>query len=189
MKQYKKIFQESISENNVVANPKLAKTLIDVSNLDYVFGDTLDWYSAIKSPYPGYRLPTIQELYSIRLTRGYGIGNQFYWSSSVPELLSQKAWAINPLHLDEGGANIILENKKAEGYTIFVKDENPSYQNKIDSLLIGHFVKNYNKSPKEADIISNLIKRIIDEIEIRGTPISQIEADKIFMYVNKILFE
>lgn len=147
-----------------------------------ILGSRSDW-----------RLPNINELRSIidytKSTRPTVDiiafpNNRFenYWSSSTYAQNTNFAWYVN---FSNGSVDGSL---KANNYYVrCVKEINASYENKIESLLAQHLKKNYNKTPKEITIISRMIERILDEVESRGTPISQMEADKIVMWVSKLL--
>lgn len=183
MKQYKSLFVESGGSLNVGSVAE-AKKIVDISDLVWSedLSATMNWDEAMSSCPPGWRLPTIQELYTASVQKAQSFQHSNYWSSSTYAQNTNFAWYVN---FSNGSVDGSL---KANNYYVrCVKEINASYENKIESLLAQHLKKNYNKTPKEITIISRMIERILDEVESRGTPISQMEADKIVMWVSKLL--
>lgn len=63
MKPYKSIFSEAIARK--VKNINQAKQIVDISSLQFIrIRDVLTWNEATSQAPLGYRLPTIQELYT-----------------------------------------------------------------------------------------------------------------------------
>lgn len=91
MQRYKSIFSEA--EEGNPTSEKDVKNRVDISNLTWMSAPSkLDWETAIKKPPKGYRLPTIQELYTAWEKEIPGFKQSTYWSSSQPLLDNESAW-------------------------------------------------------------------------------------------------
>ena len=104
MKPYKSIFKES-DDSLVVNNEREAEQTVDISNL--IWGEVKEahWEEAIAKCPSGWRLPTVQELYTAWDQQVPGFGRFNYWSlSTVPTKLksSKAAWAVT---FKNGGAD------------------------------------------------------------------------------------
>ena len=95
MQRYKSLFSEA--KGSTIASERDAKTKVDVSKLTWKSGSRSNWETAIKKAPKGYRLPTIQELYSAYYNGLDGFKDTTYWSSSQPPLNDEDegAWCID----------------------------------------------------------------------------------------------
>jgi hypothetical protein len=116
MQPYKSIFLESTSD--VVASVDEAKQLFDISNLEW--GKDLksktNFYSLDYQIPKGWRLPTIQELYTAYVLKVPGFKNEIYWSSGSLTT-SDFAWAVN-----FKWGEVSDKYKKNENYVRCVRD-------------------------------------------------------------------
>jgi hypothetical protein len=179
MKSYKRIFQESDSSLEVDSSDE-AKQIVDISGLEW--GETFksDWKSAQSKCPQGWRLPTVQELYTAYIQNVEGFESDVYWSSSTYSLYTNLAHFVNFKSGD------VSYNFKTESYYVCcVREINTSYENKIESLLIKHLKKNYNKSPKEIEAIEFFISRILDDLE--STEFTMVEASKLLVICKRFL--
>lgn len=178
MKPYKKVFKESDGSSEV-GSEFLAKQLVDISNLIWS-GDIqpLTWNDAISKCPSGWRLPTIQELYSAQTIPGFK--SKQYWSLSTYTEDISRAWNVN---FGTGGVNV---NNKTNSYHVrYVKEINSSYEDKIESLLVKHLKQNYSKSPKEIEAIEYFISSVLDDLEY--TEFTMVEANKMLMLCKRFL--
>lgn len=92
MKPYKSIFKES---NDIIVNSnEEARQIIDISNLEWGDSFKSDWESAQSKCPSGWRVPTIQELYSAYVKKVTGFQFDFYWSSSNYRGLKNNMWYV-----------------------------------------------------------------------------------------------
>lgn len=101
MKPYKSIFKESIESLEVSANE--TKQLVNISNLVWS-KDTqqLTWVEAMNSAPSGWKLPTIQQLYTALNQNVLGFQSGGYWSSSTYPQFTNVAWGVNFSKRDVG---------------------------------------------------------------------------------------
>jgi hypothetical protein len=88
MRPYKKLFSETI---HGIEDESEAEQIVDISRLQWinsngqwgpnVLPDNISYNLAVKETPPGFRLPTIQELYTASIKRVPGFFNSTYWSS------------------------------------------------------------------------------------------------------------
>jgi len=88
MKRYKRLFKESVNDD--VASKEEAEQIVDISNLQWGKTFKSDWNSAESNCPSGWRLPTIQELYTAYVQKVSGFKTSMYWSSSSKN--SEAAW-------------------------------------------------------------------------------------------------
>ena len=115
MKPYKSIFKESL--NDIVDSKLEAKQIVDISNLEWGKTFKYDWDSAQSKCPSGWRLPTIQELYSAYVQKVEGFKPDLYWSSSAYAQDTYAAWGV---HFDFGG--VYNFRKTFDGYVRCVRD-------------------------------------------------------------------
>ena len=96
MKQYRPIFKES-GGSSEVAYERDAMQIVDISNLQWSTDmGTMTWDKVMSSYPQGWRLPTIQELYTAYVNKISGFhqsGN--YWSSSTYAQNTFFAWRLD----------------------------------------------------------------------------------------------
>lgn len=178
MKPYKRIFKESGGSLEVGLAVE-AKQIVDISDL--VWSEDkgkMSWVEAMSSCSPGWRLPTIQELYTAYVQKVPGFESNFYWSSST--YAQNSVWNV---HFDVG--NVYYDNKTDYLYVRCVREINASYEDKIESLLVQHLKKNYSKSPKEIEAIEYFISSVLNDLEY--TEFTMIEANKMLMLCKRFL--
>jgi hypothetical protein len=174
MKPYKKVFRES----DLFKTQQEVKQIVDISNLEW--GDVFEsnWDSAQSQCPQGWRLPTIQELYT---AYNEGINfkpSDFYWSSS--EYSQNHAWSVN---FKNGSVNFNVKSYVL--YVRCVREINTSYEDKIESLLIKHLKMNYNKSPKEIEAIEFFMSSVLNDLEY--TEFTMAEASKLIVICKRFL--
>lgn len=180
MKPYKKIFKESGGSLEVGLAVE-AKQIVDISDL--VWSENkgkMSWVEAMSSCSPGWRLPTIQELYTAYVQKVPGFESNYYWSSSTYAQPTSSAWDVN---FSSGYVGLNL--KTYNYYVRCVREINASYEDKIESLLVKHLKQNYNKSPKEIEAIEYFISSVLDDLEY--TEFTMIEANKMLMLCKRFL--
>ena len=94
MQRYKSIFKES-GGSSKVRNENEAKQIVDISDL--VWGETLEkmnWVRAYSTSPTGWRLPTVQELYTAYVKKVKGFQDKIYWSSSIYVPIPEAAWCV-----------------------------------------------------------------------------------------------
>ena len=105
MKPYKSIFKESL--NDIVDSKLEAKQIVDISNLKWGKSFKYDWHSAKSKCPSGWRLPTIQELYTAYVQKVEGFKSDLYWSSSTYAQNTDDAWVVDfdyrNVYFDNGG--------------------------------------------------------------------------------------
>lgn len=127
MKPYKSIFAEAKS----ISSKSEAKQVVDISNLSLsgVRGGEMTWEEAMSKQKNGWRLPTIQELWTICLKFNKDeldfedsnkiISNETYWSSSESGLDSYMAWSVS---FYNSMPSCDEYRKKSECYVLLVKE-------------------------------------------------------------------
>jgi hypothetical protein len=93
MKRYKSIFKESLSDE--VDSRLEAKQIVDISSLQWGKTFKSDWISAESKCPSGWRLPTIQELYTAYKQGVEGFQSNLYWSSSTYAQNTNDAWFVD----------------------------------------------------------------------------------------------
>ena len=104
MKRYKSIFKESKFRSDII-NSKDAKQIVDISNLTLnVIKDDMTWEEAMSKQKNEWRLPTIQELWTICVKYKNGEletkdarkidHEESYWSSTTHGLDNYVAWGV-----------------------------------------------------------------------------------------------
>ena len=123
MKPYKSIFKESggsleLAFEREVATEGQAKQIVDISNLVWSkdFGEKT-WKEAIYLCPTGYRLPTVQELYTAYVKRIPDFGNDTYWSFNTYTKNTNYAWLV-PF----GNGLVFYSYKTYSFYVRYVKD-------------------------------------------------------------------
>lgn len=91
MKPYKSLFSESTLD----VQKKDTNEIVDISNLQWKHFGQMNWTKAMNSAPAGYRLPTVQELYTAYVQEVVGFDNQGYWSSSTHAGERNAAWVVN----------------------------------------------------------------------------------------------
>ena len=109
MKPYKSIFKES---NDIVNSNHEAKQIVDISNLEWGKAFKATWDSAQSKCPSGWRLPTIQELYSAYVQKVKGFQSYYYWSSSTDANNINYAWYV------DFGYGYVFYNYKANGFYV-----------------------------------------------------------------------
>lgn len=179
MKPYKKVFKESGGSLEVTSETE-AKQLVDISDLIWGDSSLMSWNEAINSIPSGYELPTVQELYTAWEKEIQGFNGSDYWSSSTYAQNTSYAWYVN---FARGRTN--PSNKTNKLYVRYVKRINPSYEDKIESLLVKHLKQNYSKSPKEIEAIEYFISSVLNDLEY--TEFTMVEANKMLMLCKRFL--
>ena len=127
MQPYKSIFA-NLSTGEMVNSDKEAEQIVDISNLEWHNKTySADWDTAVMQHPPGYRLPTIQELYTAFKQGVPGFQVQLkatskvisYWSESVHEKATDGAWAMN--FFKSGRATSFSKQEKK--HVRYVKDK------------------------------------------------------------------
>ena len=191
MKPYKKVFKEAI-ESLEVDSERKAKQFVDISNLVWS-EDTqqITWNDAMSSCPPGWRLPTVQELYTAMTVQDLRTA----FNMNIPVFQSKNYWSSNTyttkdtisfpwcVNFGNGGAQPYA--KTMNYYVRYVKTINPSYEDKIENLLFKHLKQNYNKSPKEIEAIEYFISSVLDDLEY--TEFTMVEANKMLMLCKRFL--
>lgn len=126
IKRYKSIFKEGKS----VWNKNEAKQIVDISKLTLtgVRGGEMTWEEAMSKQKNEWRLPTIQELWTICLKFNKGeldfeysdkiISNEKYWSSTESGLDSYMAWSVT---FSNRSPSCDESKKKSECFVLLVK--------------------------------------------------------------------
>ena len=91
MQPYKSIFKES---NDMFNSNQEAKQIVDISNLEWGKTFKANWDSAQSECPSGWRLPTIQELYTAYAQKVKGFKSYYYWSSSTYAQNTIYAWHV-----------------------------------------------------------------------------------------------
>lgn len=109
MKPYKRIFKESNQTNLIVSSKSEASKLVDISNLKWsdTYGGVMGftYMEAInKCPF-GWRLPTVQQLYTayVKINEDFiglpvfpvSFKQDYYWSASISDRDSNYAWYLD----------------------------------------------------------------------------------------------
>ena len=95
MKPYKSIFTES-QFKSVIDSLDEAKQIVDISNLKWSKNyENLSYYDAKRNTPEGWRLPTIQELYTAYVQGVKGFGKRTYWSLTRDNRENKNMKAIN----------------------------------------------------------------------------------------------
>ena len=118
MRPYKRLFTEV---NRKVKNISQAKQIVDISRLQFIrISDTLTWIEATNKVPFGYRLPTIQELYT-----AYVQGNNVFNGRSYLEFCSNSPyygegydWTV--WTIDREG-NIDFKDRLSPFHIVYVK--------------------------------------------------------------------
>lgn len=181
MKQYKSLFNESGGSLEVLQQDE-AKQVVDISDLVWSEdkGKQMDWNKAISLCPLGWRLPTIQELYTAYVQKVPGFQSSLYWSSSTYAQSTDNAWYVSFFD-----GYVYNYYKTSFGYVRCVREINTSYEDKIKSFLIQHLKKNYNKSPKEIEAIEYFMSSVLDDLEY--TEFTMAEASKMLMLCKRFL--
>ena len=105
----------NISNSN---SHEIAKQIVDISNL--VWGELFesDWESAQPKCPQGWRLPTVQELYTAYIHKVSGFQSNYYWSSSTYAQGTNYAWLVD---FDDGG--VLVSGYRASIYVRCVKEK------------------------------------------------------------------
>lgn len=180
MQRYKSIFKESGGSLEVRSVTE-AKQIVDISDL--VWSEDkgkMNWDSAISSCPPGWRLPTVQELYTALKQNVSGFQSDTHWSSTETDKNTFSAYCVN------FKSGYVINAVKTDWlYVRYVKEINASYEDKIESLLTQHLKKNYSKSPKEIEAIEYFISSVLDDLEY--TEFTMAEASKMLMMCKRFL--
>lgn len=123
MKPYKSLFSES-GGTLEVSSEREAKQLVDISNLEWVKNPIryeMSLKKAITTCPTGYRLPTIQELYTAFVQRAFPfIRKRSYWSSSEQSSdRGEAVWKLNNYFIM---GSIGPANKNSQGTAIYVRE-------------------------------------------------------------------
>jgi hypothetical protein len=102
MMPYKRLFRES--NQSIVSSESEAKTMVNISNLEWSpYMGRMTWSDAVRECPMGWRLPTVQELYTLYQNDENGMYNkEYYWSSSISNYDDHYAWYFDFL---TGGAD------------------------------------------------------------------------------------
>lgn len=119
MKPYKSIFSEAIARK--VKNINQAKQIVDISSLQFIrIRDALSWNEATSQAPSGYRLPSIQELYT-----AYVQGNNVFNGRSYLEFCSNSPyygegydWTVWTI---DGEGNIDFKDRLSPFHIVYVK--------------------------------------------------------------------
>jgi hypothetical protein len=179
MKRYKSIFKES----DTIKNENEASKIVDISELEWseTLKTKLTWDEATSNTPSGWRLPTMQELYTACQKKLPNFDEDYYWSSTEDFKNSNKAWVSD---FSWGGEGQTID-KDSNRKVTYVKKIDVSYEDKIESSLIKHFKKNYNKSPKEIEAIEFFISNIVNDLE--NKEFDMIKAKKLLTSFRKFL--
>ena len=147
MKPYRSIFTEATKNLNVALESE-ALQIVNISNLVWQDMGEMSWDKAVTSVPSGWRLPTIQQLWTAYIQKVEGFDNDSYWSSSsFTNRPKEYAWLAN---FDIGVVDIEL---KAGKYRVCcVKDSNNRSKKVSKSLNVSSELE-----AKQLMDISNLV--------------------------------
>jgi hypothetical protein len=89
---------KSNTSSTIVNSQSEAKQIVDISNLEWKDEEEIidmTWDEAFRNTPKGWRIPTIQELYSQIVNNGLGFNSRYYWSSSTDKSFGGVHWIID----------------------------------------------------------------------------------------------
>lgn len=118
MKPYRSVFKESQREIDFIS-PKEVKKIVDISNLVWSKSFKASFKVAQSKCPPGWRLPTIEELYTACVQSVPGFEQGKYWSSTSYSKNLKEAWGV-----DFFAEDVFIDDKSYDGYYVrFTKNK------------------------------------------------------------------